>query len=86
MADYIKRPQFVTTNRFGEPQIVKGMKPAKGKDGAIEAILVCYVELKGQLYKIAVTDAKSDKAREKGYVKWCSVTKKVARSQGSQSM
>lgn len=85
MADNNRKP-FVTLNRFGEPQIVKGMKPAKSKDGAIDAILVCYVELKGTLYKIAVTDAKSDKAREKGYVKWCSVTKKQARSQNNLSM
>jgi len=73
--------QRVGTDRFGRPQIVKGMKPAKSKGGTIDKIAVCYVELKGQLYKISVSDANSN---DKGIIKWCSVTKIDKRT--SQSM
>lgn len=71
-----RNTQRVSMNRFGESQIIKSTRPAKGKDGLIDAIQSCYVELSGKLYKITVTEAKSDKVADKGGKYWVTVTKK----------
>lgn len=54
----------VTLDKFGNNQIIKGMKNKKNED-----FPECYVELKGQLYKISVSQAKKE-----GVLMWCTIT------------
>jgi len=73
-----KYEQRVGSDRFGNPQIIKSTRAAKGKNKElIDAIQVCWVELGGKTYKISVTDIKKDseKIAERGGKYWVTVTK-----------
>lgn len=79
-------PQRVSTDRFGNPFVLKACRAAysKKQDKRYDDIQVCYMELGGKDYKIEFSPMEKDnKAKEKGGTHWCKVTLQKRLSSGS---
>lgn len=76
-------PQRVSTNRFGESEILKTASAVVDKKtGDVLPIFKTYVEIAGQLYKIEVSNR--IKETKNGLpAMWVKVTKKAKRSQAT---
>lgn len=62
-------------DRFGNPQIVRKLFEPKGQGSG--SLMIGYIEIKGQLYRVTVTAAREKKSAH--HVGWISVTQHTPR-------